>query len=419
MNKLILVGNGFDLAHGLPTSYKCFLNDFWKNIHLNLEKEEYQNLLFLNHDYLEIFNFKKETENFKDFESNLISFQNEHSNELEGYINFELKLRKNLNIIFKFKNHFFQIINSKNSIENWVDIENEYYLQLKKITKLNFGNNNEDDLKKQRRLQIIKLNNEFEAVKNLLKKYLIERVNEVYDFTKTKNTTELAKILKIFDSNNFFQIHGDYKYQLQNYSKEFSYQKDRNEILKVYEDLGMNPYRKNITFNTLFLDFNYTSTIPFYQELLKDRAMKYSINKIHGDLYSMIFGFGDEMDEDYQLIENIDDNEYLEFFKSFQYFQNNNYDQLLSTIDSQKFQVIVLGHSCGLSDRVMLNTIFEHENCRSIKIYYHKKEDGTDNYLDVVKNISRHFKDKPSMRRKIVSKELSSHLPQNVRFQKK
>jgi hypothetical protein len=146
--------------------------------------------------------------------------------------------------------------------------------------------------------------------------------------------------------------------------------------------------------------------------------MKYSINKIHGDLNNMIFGFGDEMDEDYQLIENIDENEYLEFFKSFQYFQNNNYDQLLSTIDSEKFQVIILGHSCGLSDRVMLNTIFEHENCRSIKIYYHQKEDGTDNYLDVVKNISRHFKDKPSMRRKIVSKELCSPLPQNVRFEK-
>lgn len=146
--------------------------------------------------------------------------------------------------------------------------------------------------------------------------------------------------------------------------------------------------------------------------------MKYSINKIHGDLNNPIFGFGDEMDQDYQLIENIDDNEYLEFFKSFQYFQNNNYDQLLSTIDSEKFQVIILGHSCGLSDRVMLNTIFEHENCRSIKIYYHQKEDGSDNYLDVVKNISRHFKDKPSMRRKIVSKELSSPLPQNVRFKK-
>lgn len=67
----------------------------------------------------------------------------------------------------------------------------------------------------------------------------------------------------------------------------------------------------------------------------------------------------------------------------------------------------------------MLNTIFEHKNCCSIKIYYHQKDNNTDNYLDIVKNISRHFKNKSSMRRKIVSKEISTPLPQNLRFKEK
>ncbi|MDR1763164.1 MAG: bacteriophage abortive infection AbiH family protein, partial [Dysgonamonadaceae bacterium] len=31
MNRIILIGNGFDLAHGLKTSYKDFINDFWIN----------------------------------------------------------------------------------------------------------------------------------------------------------------------------------------------------------------------------------------------------------------------------------------------------------------------------------------------------------------------------------------------------
>ncbi|MCC8145746.1 MAG: bacteriophage abortive infection AbiH family protein, partial [Bacteroidales bacterium] len=31
MNRIILIGNGFDLAHGLPTSYKDFINDYWDN----------------------------------------------------------------------------------------------------------------------------------------------------------------------------------------------------------------------------------------------------------------------------------------------------------------------------------------------------------------------------------------------------
>jgi hypothetical protein len=29
MNRIILIGNGFDLAHGLKTSYADFINDFW------------------------------------------------------------------------------------------------------------------------------------------------------------------------------------------------------------------------------------------------------------------------------------------------------------------------------------------------------------------------------------------------------
>ena len=29
MNRIILVGNGFDLAHGLKTSYSDFINWYW------------------------------------------------------------------------------------------------------------------------------------------------------------------------------------------------------------------------------------------------------------------------------------------------------------------------------------------------------------------------------------------------------
>jgi hypothetical protein len=32
MNRLVIIGNGFDLAHGLPTSDKDFIDDYWKNM---------------------------------------------------------------------------------------------------------------------------------------------------------------------------------------------------------------------------------------------------------------------------------------------------------------------------------------------------------------------------------------------------
>ena len=68
-----------------------------------------------------------------------------------------------------------------------------------------------------------------------------------------------------------------------------------------------------------------------------------------------------------------------------------------------------MGHSCGNSDRTLLNTIFEHENCSSIKPYYHKW-DGGDNYFDIVCNIYRNFTKNSSFREKVVEKNLCETL---------
>ena len=63
-----------------------------------------------------------------------------------------------------------------------------------------------------------------------------------------------------------------------------------------------------------------------------------------------------------------------------------------------------MGHSCGNSDRTLLNTLFEHKNCLSIKPFYYIKEDGSDNYLEMVQNISRNFTDMKLMRDRVVNK---------------
>lgn len=422
MNKLLLIGNGFDLAHGLPTSYKNFIDDIWKNIPLNHKKEGYQNLLFFNDDYLEILNFKKETENFKDFESNLIAYQNDNNQEIEPYKNHQLRTRKTV-LIFKFNNIFFQQINSKNSIEKWVDIENEYYLQLKKITKLKFGNLEGDSLVKARKNLIIKLNEDFEQIKILLEEYLLKEVVEKFDFNTFENFKEYAEVTELLKP--IIIAKGPYlKSQIQKISQEFSIQEDKQEIKNYETEIEKKSNFDVMKFKSLLLSFNYTPTISSYNFYINRNFSSdvCSNNYIHGELKSsknkINFGFGDEIDVSYKEIENIGDNEYLKNFKSFQYSNTQNYDSLLRYIDSGKYQIYILGHSCGLSDRLLLNTIFEHPNCRSIKVFFYESG-GDDNYTDIVQNISRHFEDKQSMRRKIVSKELSSPLPQNVRFKKK
>jgi hypothetical protein len=83
---------------------------------------------------------------------------------------------------------------------------------------------------------------------------------------------------------------------------------------------------------------------------------------------------------------------------------------MLNFIKLDKYQVYIMGHSCGISDKTLLNTLFEHENCLSIKVFYHDRGDGTDNHNDIVSNISRNFTKKELFRERIVPKEDSEPL---------
>ena len=100
----------------------------------------------------------------------------------------------------------------------------------------------------------------------------------------------------------------------------------------------------------------------------------------------------------------MNENECLRHIKSVHYLESNCYRKMLEFIESDAFQIVIMGHSCGNSDRTLLNTLFEHKNCVSIKPYYHQK-DGQDNYIDIIQNISRNFTDMKLMRDRVVNKE--------------
>ncbi len=383
MNRLVIIGNGFDLAHGLPTKYSDFIDDYWKSVcdtngtkAIINDKDEFVTIICK-------FGYTYNSSEYSAID-NLKSYD-----ELKNFI--ERNQNKSGDFIMEFKNLFFKKI-SEYSIENWVDIENEYYKELKKIVK---STSLAIESKKQK---TIVLNQEFAQVRNLLEKYLKEKIEEKYDFTLYRNNS-INNVLLPELSNPFDE---------KQYLKEFQ----QSDQLYVKEFLNKSTEGYNLI--THFLSFNYTKVVEQY---FVGFAFPKNINYIHGKLNDSIntvnFGFGDEMDDDYKLIENIDDNEYLKNFKSFQYLQNSNYKSLLDFVESdRKFQVYIMGHSCGLSDRTMLNTIFEHPNCISIKVFYHKREDETDNYTEIIQNISRHFNKKKLMREKIVNKTLCQPLPQ-------
>lgn len=157
--------------------------------------------------------------------------------------------------------------------------------------------------------------------------------------------------------------------------------------------------------NIMVLNFNYTHTAQIYC----NRFDSFEEVHIHGDIEngdSIIFGYGDELHADFAKLKEQGNDECLRNVKSIRYMEAPNYRQMLSFIESEPFQVLILGHSCGLSDRTLLNTIFEHPNCVSIKPYYYitDKEKGTDNYIELVLHISRNFNDMKLMRDRVVNK---------------
>ena len=373
MNRLVIIGNGFDLAHGLKTSYMDFINWYWER-RLNA-------MLTENSAVSEDCLCKLEIKNTKDC-ANWFNFFFSHS--LRDLITREWKYPPS-EIISAFKENadefsvnysqFFGTIIQSIETRGWVDIENDYYQLLKKCTE------------------------------NADCGYSVKELNDQLAFLQVK----LIEYLRTIGTNQ-------YKKDLHNPMIEFFDPKDFSTEgkKKALENMGLeDTNREELQYNfeeqkklmperIMLLSFNYTTTARMYGNFNLD------FNYIHGELEhpeNIIFGYGDELDRHYQDILEMNDNELLKNVKSVKYLETRHYHEMLEFLMSAPFQVLIMGHSCGNSDRTLLNTVFEHENCVSIKPFYHKWEGGGDNYLELVQNISRNFPNMRLFRDRVVNKE--------------
>lgn len=353
MNRLVLIGNGFDLSHKLKTSYNDFLfyylkkilNDFFSNL-------SYEGKLIELHSKSSINGFPK-METLDD----LINILNDLKSKRDSYIS------------IKYKSQFFQEIIKSFQHNKWVDLENQYFSYLLKMS--NASSNLVDDLSK--------LNQEFEHLKIELENYLRE----------------------VVISDNPLQNPAKFDFLLEDIPDD--------------QLIDSKPFYPTSIENIHVLNFNYTPTFNVYAQHLNTKKNT-TINFIHGELNNpdnpIIFGFGDEHNDEYKKFENKKENQLFEHIKSFKYLRTSNYQDLIRFIDGNEFQVCIMGHSCGLSDRTMLKEIFEHKNCKSILIHYHKWGSDTheNDYVNKTYEISRHFTDKGMMRKKVVSFEKSKPL---------
>lgn len=362
MNRIVLIGNGFDLAHGLNTSYSDFIYwylDQYGNILLRTYKKEVSDGLcsFKIYDGVGITNWATAFQGYY--------FQKDTLAPWRGFDAFLKAVEDKKFCKFSFLSELLQRIWDKAAL-GWVDIEKEYFSLLTQGQLITGGMTSNTDYKE--------LNNHLDILRSKLIEYL-----------KSENEKECPIIDKVKDI-----IYRPIK------GKEISVSFKRSLNRKAIEDVS--PHR------TMLLNFNYTKTPEQYVTPSSNVAVNY----IHGTLdnpESVIFGYGDELDTSFKKLQDMDDNECMRHIKSIRYLEADNYRKMLEFIESSAFQVIILGHSCGNSDRTLLNTLFEHKNCVSIKPYYYIKEDGTDNYLEMIQNISRNFTDMKLMRDRVVNKE--------------
>ena len=361
-NKIFLIGNGFDLGHKLKTDYGSFIR-WYLNESLKQALESGKNQ-FEDHciEMLVASYFSppgRHTEALKslnsDFEKGTLSevivkkLPNPHY--------------RGFNIAIKAKNQFINKILTECINAEWNGIEHEIYSSIERAHHEVRTNTNGPDIRISRHYQeqtdvIKEINQSVDCLKINLVKYL-----------KTQNQPSIER------TSNWFNFPFDH--------------------LESKDEVDTRPA-------AIFLNFNYTTFQWNLRNLLmsryRDKVSSIDIIPIHGtidDQNDVVFGVGDEQNEFYSIIESKYSDEWLKCMKSFHYFRNKSYQYLLGFTALGPYEIYVMGHSCSITDRTLLNMLFENKHCKKIHVYHY---DGISSYTKTAYNIARNFRDKVKLR---------------------
>jgi hypothetical protein len=380
--KIIILGNGFDLANGLPTKFLNFfeyrINDmryefrelkrifkFSQSLSKNEEYDEYSSLLE-----------KLSSEDvFRTNYSELI----DRKHELEQILNEKIKDEFYKVLICKSKDlsrlkqngltfwdiFFFALKENKHNITDWNNFEqcirdfvvkkksSERYTMGKKLSKINYNDLIPNVNLNHRRIKenlFIKLSDEnkeniilYEFISGLKKHYN----NQNYDLV-------LLEELKLFE--NIFRNYIDYGIMEKLNNSKRSQSIYRDNLLRLVENDMENDY--------LLFNFNYTLFSNSRDDLKKSKVsisrnnenVSFNENNVHGR-YDRLCIFGID-----QTKIHADSPEYI-FTKT--YRKLDSYDQLITFSLPTRLnmkEIIFYGHSLSEADYSYFQSIFDYYN---------------------------------------------------------
>lgn len=332
---ILIIGNGFDLAHNLPTKYTNFL-DFLENI--RILKEE----MPLN---LEQFSDKID-ENVQQYLFNSDSNHLDINPKHERYITEMYELSKdNLWI------EWFQVRNKRNQRrnENWIDFESEMsvMIQILEGRKPNFGG--DDELY------------EFQLSADAVYDFLSAKENTKNDSEEPYTTRIKNQLLEDLD-----KLIRCLEIYLEDFIKNI-------EIKQVSEDI----YNLDID---RVLSFNYTDTYQKLYDIDVECAHIHGKADINNSIEcdNMVLGIDDYLDED----EKFTNTNFIEFKKYYQRLikgTNCDYkkwlDETKKTNENElinnkpEHNVYIFGHSLASTDRDILLEFINNDNT-IITVFY-------------------------------------------------
>ena len=389
MSNVLVIGNGFDLYHKLPTRYTDFLFfvNNWKSF---CAKHKNASIKVTGTDVLQIQlgDYGELTEkSIEDFAKYKNAYSKQYLEEFDAtYDN-------------KWIKYFNEVIASSHIGKNWIDFEQEILNALLYIQEY------------------------FEVIPSVAGSN--QTINNV-------TSAEIHRVISIFTEKsprtfapNFGLIH---KSDLRNIDEKkqwiISYMRDEldklNTCLNIYllgfvTRINCELYSEQI--NSLtdidLLNFNYTYT---YKSVYGGRNLKHH-HPIHGDAqeHNMVLGIPDESFPN--------TTEYIYFQKYFQRIQKRTgsfYREWVTEptnkcLEDIPVEVYIMGHSLAETDRGILKDIFLNRYVKKITIYYHSQNAYEDMVVNLVKMFGKDFVIENTSNYRITSEELKPPAKGTVR----
>lgn len=339
--KIFIVGNGFDLSLGLPTSYSDFL--VYLVHYFNI-----QSLIQPVDSPLVKANYIKPNQamipNY--VQSYLNRLNNRTASPLQKITgaNEELKRYNNLT----YSSTFLKKIFSETEIEsnkNWADLESAYFDFLFQQSKLVSSEG-----------KISQLNYEFLEIRNHLFAYLSKIFNSKNEISQQHKT--FLETLCDLRKHNQSGTERDYNF-------------DHSDIH--------------------FVNFNYSNSLKEHLNAINPKLSQNVIH-IHGnldDINSIVLGFGNKAHDNYKPLLNKQNNECMKFIKHNHTAFEKAEKEIKELIKSEQFEIYVLGHSLGSTDQSILQTIFNSNNLSTITLLHKDEEHYRGMKLELERRVDR------------------------------